>query len=53
MPKLPESTRRKQAIFNKGSLFYIHCAANEMRLMQVMLKNAAAVAKKSHKLPSF
>jgi hypothetical protein len=25
MPKLPESTRRKQAIFNKGSLFYSHC----------------------------
>jgi hypothetical protein len=23
--KLPESTRRKQAIFNKGSLFYSHC----------------------------
>jgi hypothetical protein len=26
MSKLPESTRRKQAIFNKGSLFYSHCA---------------------------
>jgi hypothetical protein len=27
VPKLPESTRRKQAIFNKGSLlFYSHCA---------------------------
>jgi hypothetical protein len=25
VPKLPESTRRKQAIFNKGSLFYSHC----------------------------
>jgi hypothetical protein len=24
LPKLPESTRRKQAIFKKGSLFYIH-----------------------------
>jgi hypothetical protein len=25
VPKLPESTRRKQAIPNKGSLFYSHC----------------------------
>jgi hypothetical protein len=25
LPKLPESTRRKQAIPNKGSLFYSHC----------------------------
>jgi hypothetical protein len=25
LPKLPESTRRKQAIFNKGYLFYSHC----------------------------
>jgi hypothetical protein len=25
MPKLPESTRRKQARFNKGSLFYSNC----------------------------
>jgi hypothetical protein len=24
--KLPDSTRRKEAIFNKGSLFYSHCA---------------------------
>jgi hypothetical protein len=24
--KLTESTRRKQAIFNKGSLFFSHCA---------------------------
>jgi hypothetical protein len=26
LPKLPESTQRKQAIPNKGSLFYSHCA---------------------------
>jgi hypothetical protein len=25
LPKLPESTQRKQAIPNKGSLFYSHC----------------------------
>jgi hypothetical protein len=25
VPKQSESTRRKQAIFNKGSLFYSHC----------------------------
>jgi hypothetical protein len=25
LPKLPESTERKQAIPNKGSLFYSHC----------------------------
>jgi hypothetical protein len=25
VPKLPESTRRKQTIFKKGSLFYCHC----------------------------
>jgi hypothetical protein len=25
LPKLPESTQRKQAISNKGSLFYSHC----------------------------
>jgi hypothetical protein len=27
LPKLPESTQRKQAIPNKGSLFYSHCGA--------------------------
>jgi hypothetical protein len=26
LPKLPKSTQRKQAIPNKGSLFYSHCA---------------------------
>jgi hypothetical protein len=26
LPKLPESTQRKQAIPNMGSLFYSHCA---------------------------
>jgi hypothetical protein len=26
VPILPKSTRCKQAIFNKGSLFYSHCA---------------------------
>jgi hypothetical protein len=26
LPKLPESTKRKQAIPNMGSLFYSHCA---------------------------
>jgi hypothetical protein len=26
LPKLPESTQRTQAIPNKGSLFYSHCA---------------------------
>jgi hypothetical protein len=26
LPKLPESTQRKQTIPNKGSLFYSHCA---------------------------
>jgi hypothetical protein len=31
LPKLPESTRRKQAKFNKGSLFYIHCVKRFMR----------------------
>jgi hypothetical protein len=25
LPKLPESTQRKQAIPNKGSLFFNHC----------------------------
>jgi hypothetical protein len=25
LPKLPESTQRKEAIPNKGSLFYSHC----------------------------
>jgi hypothetical protein len=25
LPKLPKSTQRKQAIPNKGSLFYSHC----------------------------
>jgi hypothetical protein len=25
LPKLPESTQRKQATPNKGSLFYSHC----------------------------
>jgi hypothetical protein len=25
LPKLPESTQRKQTIPNKGSLFYSHC----------------------------
>jgi hypothetical protein len=28
LPKLPESTQRKQAIPNKGSLFYSHCGFN-------------------------
>jgi hypothetical protein len=28
--KLPESTRRKQAIFNIGSLFYSHCGVGDM-----------------------
>jgi hypothetical protein len=28
LPKLPESTQRKQAIPNKGSLFYSHCGEN-------------------------
>jgi hypothetical protein len=27
LPKLPESTQRKQAIPNKGSLFYSHCGS--------------------------
>jgi hypothetical protein len=27
LPKLPKSTRRKQAIFIKGSLFYSHCVS--------------------------
>jgi hypothetical protein len=27
LPKLPKSTQRKQAIPNKGSLFYSHCGA--------------------------
>jgi hypothetical protein len=27
LPKLPESTQRKQAIPNKGSLFYSHCVS--------------------------
>jgi hypothetical protein len=35
LPKLPESTQRKQAIPNKGSLFYSHC----------VLKSPAAVQK--------
>jgi hypothetical protein len=25
VPKLPEATRKKEEIFNKGSLFYSHC----------------------------
>jgi hypothetical protein len=29
LPKQPESTQRKQAIPNKGSLFYSHCAKNQ------------------------
>jgi hypothetical protein len=31
VPKLPESTRRKQAIFNKGLLFYSHCGNFRIR----------------------
>jgi hypothetical protein len=30
LPKLPESTQRKQAIPNKGSLFYSHCVKGDM-----------------------
>jgi hypothetical protein len=32
LPKLPESTQRKQAIPNKGSLFYSHCERCSMSI---------------------
>jgi hypothetical protein len=32
VPKLPDSTWRKQAIFNKGSLSYSHCATSRTKL---------------------
>jgi hypothetical protein len=32
LPKLPESTQRKQAIPNKGSLFYSHCGLHGIHL---------------------
>jgi hypothetical protein len=35
LPKLPESTQRKQAIPNKGSLFYSHCASAQTVRMYV------------------
>jgi hypothetical protein len=31
LPKLPKSTQRKQAIPNKGSLFYSHCEQNQKK----------------------
>jgi hypothetical protein len=34
LPKLPESTKRKQAIPNKGSLFYSHCGHADESLWQ-------------------
>jgi hypothetical protein len=32
MPKLAETIRLKQAIFNKGSLFYNHCGLDSQKL---------------------
>jgi hypothetical protein len=36
-PKLPESTRRPQAMFNKGSLFYSHCASSSEEEVNTVL----------------
>jgi hypothetical protein len=33
LPKLPESTQRKQAIPNKGSLFYSHCGLYQVTFL--------------------
>jgi hypothetical protein len=35
LPKMPKSTQRKQAIPNKGSLFYSHCAVYGIWIMVV------------------
>jgi hypothetical protein len=52
MPKLPESTRRKQAIFDKGSLFYSHCeeglAAASGEFLLSGLPYAGGFRNKSH-----
>jgi hypothetical protein len=37
LPKLPESTRHKQAIPNKGSLFYNHCGAIAISLLVLII----------------
>jgi hypothetical protein len=41
LPKLPESTQRKQAIPNKGSLFYSHCDLTTIVVMKVVDNNYA------------
>jgi hypothetical protein len=39
LPKLPESNQRKQAIANKGSLFYSHCAPNRTTLWSSLYRH--------------
>jgi hypothetical protein len=42
LPKLPESTQRKQAIPNKGSLFYSHCGVtfeNSLSCPKIIVKS--------------
>jgi hypothetical protein len=38
LPKLPKSTQRKQAIPNKGSLFYSHCDPNRTCNLDLFFK---------------
>jgi hypothetical protein len=43
LPKLPESTQRKHAIPNKGSLFYSHCGLTFNEYGTKQLENIVVV----------